>query len=188
MTKQQIRKEMLMKRSLLAKEDIRRASDIIGTQILHTDAFRHAQNICLYMPIKNEIDFTYLFDEILEQDKQIWLPKIINNQMDFYMYSGKEQMTEGAFHIQEPVSDVVLDSKSDTFIIMPGAVFSEDGNRIGYGGGYYDRYMTLHPQCTYVAVCYDFQILDTIPNEAHDKKPSFIISEKRMLLFEAGRR
>ncbi|MDD6136756.1 MAG: 5-formyltetrahydrofolate cyclo-ligase, partial [Lachnospiraceae bacterium] len=58
--------------------------------------------------------------------------------------------------------------------------FSINGDRIGYGGGYYDRYMEAYPNCQYLAVCYDYQVLEEIPYEQHDRRPNVILTEQRI--------
>ena len=65
---------------------------------------------------------------------------------------------------------------------MPGAVFSEARDRIGYGGGYYDRYLSEHVLCHTLAVCYELQIVEDLPTEEHDIRPDAVISERRILL------
>jgi 5-formyltetrahydrofolate cyclo-ligase len=96
--------------------------------------------------------------------------------MEFYIYDEATALINGAYNILEPASDEILEPDSDTLIIMPGAVFSKDKKRIGYGGGYYDRYLAEHPECKTIAVAYNFQILDEIPYEEHDMCPDLIVN------------
>ena len=78
----------------------------------------------------------------------------------------------------------ILEPDERTLIIMPGSVFDVHGHRIGYGGGYYDKYLARHTQCRTIAVCFDFQIVEELPAEDHDICPELIVSEKRCIRAE----
>jgi 5-formyltetrahydrofolate cyclo-ligase len=134
------------------------------------------------MPIRNEVDVRLLLEPARSDGKLVYLPKVLpEDYMEFYSYTENTSLISGAYNILEPDSKDVLVPDSDTLIIMPGAVFSKDRERIGYGGGYYDRYLAAHPECKTVAVAYDFQILEQIPYEEHDICPDLVVSERRRI-------
>lgn len=181
-SKSNIRKEILSVRSNMSEEDVLTLSRAICTTIKSHEFYDICSDICLYMPIRNEVSVDLLMNDIFNTDKQIWLPKIIDDKMLFYLYTKNTGLNDNnKYHIPEPESDIILKPDSNTLIIMPGAVFSADGDRIGYGGGYYDRYLSLYSNCKTIAVCYDFQILDSIPTEEYDIRPQYIVSEKRII-------
>ena len=98
--------------------------------------------------------------------------------MDFYTYNEQTALVEGAYHILEPDSMVQLEPEKTggtCLIVMPGAVFTRSCDRIGYGGGYYDRYLAAHPDCHTAAVGYAIQIVDSIMTEATDIKPEVVL-------------
>lgn len=181
MTKKEIRNQILGIRKGLQQDEVINVSKAICSRITKQGYLNDISDICLYMPIKNEIDLADLVSICREQQINIWLPRIINHTMDFYKYDETTKLIEGAYHILEPDNEDVLSPNEHTLIIVPGSVFSFNGDRIGYGGGYYDRYMVQYPICTYLAVCYDFQILPEIPCEEHDQKPDIILSEQRII-------
>ena len=180
-SKKEIRKEILNKRSAMSSLDVNTLSAGICRRLAMTEQYNNAENVCLYMPIKNEADVTLLIDALRRNGRTVWLPRVIGGHMDFYIYNEDTPLISGAFGIREPDSKTVLVPDSRTLVVMPGAVFSVKRGRIGYGGGYYDRFLEENSRCMTAAVCYDFQIIDEVPAEAHDIKPQIIVSEKRII-------
>ncbi|MDE6026411.1 MAG: 5-formyltetrahydrofolate cyclo-ligase [Lachnospiraceae bacterium] len=176
--KKEIRKRMLQIRNGLEEAYIKQASHEICTRLKACPLFEDAKSICLYMPVNNEVDVTELFDDLTMEGKKIYLPKVKDGNMEFYLFTGTDHLTKGAYNIPEPDSSICLTPEENTLVVMPGVAFSRDGYRLGYGGGYYDRYLSKYPQCKTVAVCYKEQIVDKLVTEEHDVKPDFIISSQ----------
>lgn len=177
-TKKELRKSILKKRASMSRESVEKFSQIICNRLTESDIYKSAENICLYIPIKNEVEVTYIIDAAIDNGKRIWLPRIIEDTMEFYHYDRSVTLIpDHRYNIPEPQSDRRLIPDNKTLIIMPGAVFSVKRDRIGYGGGYYDRYLSKYPICRTAAVCYNFQIVDNIPSDVHDVKPDVIVSE-----------
>ncbi len=180
--KKEIRKRMLAKRQELSNEEVGEKSQQICARLKKLDIFCRSKNICLYMPVRNEVDVTLLFEIVWESKKQLWLPRVDKNtgQMRFFSYGKDTPLMKGMYNILEPDGTRCLVPDETTLVVMPGAVFSRNRERIGYGGGYYDRFLAENDMCRTVAVCYDFQILKSIPAQLHDIKPEMIISEERI--------
>lgn len=182
MDKSEIRKEMLDKRASLTQDKVKEISQMICIAVRVLESYKTAKNVCLYMPIKNEVDVRYVMEDARHEGKDIWLPKVNGKNMDFYSYGMNTKLIKGSYGILEPDSNEILIPDKKTFIVMPGAAFSEKHDRIGYGGGYYDRFLNKHNMCMTAAVCYNFQILPQIPVESYDIRPDVIVSEERILL------
>ena len=180
--KKEIRKKILGQRKELETEFIREASAHICQSIQELDLYKKAEDICLYMPIRNEVELDVLREFSWADGKRTWLPKVRDEQMDFCLFGPQSSLREGAYGILEPEESEVLVPRDTTLVIMPGAVFSEARDRIGYGGGYYDRYLSEHVLCHTLAVCYELQIVEDLPTEEHDIRPDAVISERRILL------
>ena len=176
--KRELRKEILAIRAGMQEKEVRERSRIICNNLRRRKEYENAEELCLYMPIKNEVDVTLLLEAAEKEGKGIWLPRVIESEMEFFRYGSGVGLVKGSFNIMEPDSDEILIPNEKTLIIMPGAVFSFKRERIGYGGGFYDRFLEKHPACMTAAVCYSFQILNEIPSEKHDIKPDIIISEE----------
>ena len=181
MNKKDIRDSVLFLRNSLDKKEASYISRGICNDVTELEIYENAKDICLYMSINNEVDLSYLMEQSYKDGKNVWLPRVIEKQMDFYRYEKDTKLIEGAYGIKEPDSKDVLVPDDNTLIIMPGAVFSEDRKRIGYGGGYYDKYLAKHPKCHTVAVCYELQIFPDIPSEEYDIKPEIIVTEERII-------
>lgn len=181
MDKKELRKMILSKRRAMSDSDVHDKSLLICDNIRRSRAYEKAKDVCLYMPINNEVDVALMYDQILDDGKRVWLPKVSEDEMEFYSFDRDTPIVIGAFGITEPDSDEVLEPDGDTLVIMPGAVFSHGRDRIGYGGGYFDKYLDRHPGVMTVAACFDMQIVDSIPAEMHDIKPQVLVSEKRII-------
>jgi 5-formyltetrahydrofolate cyclo-ligase len=180
--KKEIRREILKKRSVMSPDEVLEQSQCICENVVLSESYKSCKKLCLYMPIRNEVDVRLLIESARADGKSIYLPKVMpGDYMEFFAYTRDTALVSGAYGILEPDSNdaftEVLTPDGDTLIIMPGAVFSKDNRRIGYGGGYYDRYLAEHTECKTMAVAYDFQILDEIPYEEHDMCPDVIITK-----------
>ena len=190
LTKKEIRKAVLTERSALDEETVALASQVICQKIMGIDVYEEATDVCLYMPMQNEVDVLLLAEAAEEDGKRVWVPKVIEKTtgkgdekkagvMVFNRFTGlgEEDIITGAYDIRESRSEEILEPNDKTLIIMPGAVFTPWKDRIGYGGGFYDKFLDEHPQCKTIAACYDLQVVDELPVEEHDRKPDYVVSE-----------
>ena len=135
-----------------------------------------ATDVCLYMPTRNEVDVLLLAEPAEAAGKRVWVPKVVEKAtgkgdakaagtMVFNRFTGlgEEDIITGAYDIRESRSDEILEPGEGTLIIMPGAVFTPWRDRIGYGGGFYDKYLSEHPQCKTIGGCFDLQVVDELP-------------------------
>ena len=176
-SKEELRNKILKKRARLSAEDVRRRSKRICELVRGMEAYEKAADICLYMPVRNEVDVTYLADAARNDGKRLWIPRVEGRKMNFYRWDEDTKLTKGVFGISEPAAERPLPREAEALVVMPGAVFSRERDRIGYGGGYYDAFIAGREKCHTVAVCYDFQIVDRIPREAHDVRPDAVVSD-----------
>lgn len=183
-SKIEIRKAMLKKRRLMTESLVLEKSRQIVECIFKHPLYKYANQICLYMPIQNEIDVTLMFDKVFSDGKALFLPKVFGDRMDFYYYDKEVDLVKGTYDIWEPDSKIVLVPDDNTLVICPGSVFSKTGDRIGYGGGYYDKYLSKYPMVKTMAVAYEFQVHDEIPCEPTDHKMDYCVSEEN--IYEKG--
>ena len=176
-SKKEIRDTILDIRKSFDTDYLGRLSTVICNRVIKQEAYLNCKDLVLYMPINNEVNLDIIMLDAIKHGKKIWLPRIINKNMEFYRYTKETKFIKGAYGILEPDTEEILQPDFDTLIIMPGAAFSEDMGRIGYGGGYYDKYFSKHPYCKTIAVCYNFQILPMLPTDVLDIKPDMIISD-----------
>lgn len=181
-SKKEIRDTILDIRKSFDKEYLNRLSNVICNRVIKQEAYINCKNLVLYMPINNEVNLDILMNKGFQDNKRIWIPKVLNKNMEFYRITKDTKLIKGAYGILEPDCEEILIPDNNTLIIMPGAAFSEDLGRIGYGGGYYDKYLSKHTCCKTIAVCYNFQIMPMIPMDEHDIRPDIIISDDNIFI------
>ncbi len=175
--KKRLRREVLTLRHAMTTEEILERSSVICEKILGMREVAAAKEICLYMPINNEVDVSLMVERLRSIGKKLYLPRVNGHNMHFFAYESNTRLAPGGFGILEPWDSEQLVAGEDTLIIMPGAVFSEDCDRVGYGGGYYDRYLKKHPEAKTIAVAYAFQVQKSIPVNEQDVRPESLITE-----------
>lgn len=183
MTKSELRKSMSDKRNRLTTEEIYKKSADIFKNIINMGIFKNVKSVFTFVNYKSECDTSYIIDYCIANKIRIAVPKVNGERMDFYLIKSKADLLPGTFGILEPYTKEVVVPDESSVIIMPGLVFDSKGNRIGYGGGYYDKYISIHNLGIKVSICFDFQIIENniIKSESTDIKPDFIVTENRVL-------
>lgn len=179
--KKQLRKRVLSMRNSLDKDNKNSFDREIFNKLVLSELYNKSMNIFIYISFGSEVETKDIIMKALDDGKKVYVPKINgeNNEMKAINIESLEGLVENSFGILEPISDVEISKEKIDLIIVPGAVFDKEGNRIGYGGGYYDRYLeAIKDKKNKIALVYDFQIVDYIPNEVHDIKVDYIISNK----------
>lgn len=183
--KRTLRKEMSVKRNALSSQECKIRSEQIAMRLLQSDMFEKSERICIYKAFRNEVSCDTICQKAWETGKEVYVPITDESKkrIDFYSITEQTVWKEGAYGIMEPVLagvESVLDAPA--LILMPGLVFDRNKHRIGYGGGYYDKYLATHPIHITAALCYDFQItVQELPSEEHDILPDYLITEQIIL-------
>lgn len=156
----------------------------IYNNLFNDELFIKAKNIFIYIGFGTEIDTKPIIKRALNENKKVYIPKVYKNDksMKAIRLKSFEHLKENSMGILEPIEDSEYISKDDIdLIIVPGVVFDEKGNRIGYGGGYYDRYLTeIQSKNNKLVLAYEFQVLDCIIEEDHDIKVDYILTEEKI--------
>ena len=179
--KQMLRKQMRSQRDSLSGEEQKNRSNLIAERLLESELYRQHCRICIYQAFRNEVSCDTIMYESWKCGKEVFVPVTDeqNKTMEFYKVTEQTQWRLGAYGIMEPVLEAAAEPLTEpALILMPGLVFDRDKHRIGYGGGYYDKYLAVHPIHVTAALCYDFQIVsEDLPYEEHDILPDYIITE-----------
>lgn len=178
--KKTLRRQLLNHRDSFENRDY--ADRIISNHLL--DFSKDYRRIFTYINYSSEVNTEEFIRKSLQYSKEIYAPicNINNYTMIASRVENFDSLTKNAYGILEPkfsdASNVMFDA-----IIVPGAAFDIKGNRIGYGKGYYDKFIdALEYNVVKIGLCYDFQLLDNIPTEEHDAKMDIIITESRMVI------
>lgn len=167
--KSALRRQMLKMRKAAPREN----GEKIAARIRDLPEFCRAERVMLYMPIKGEADVT----ELLRDNKEFFFP--VTEGEEIYASPMTGEFTAGAFGVAEPVGRERFDGQID-IVIVPGVAFGRDGGRVGYGKGYYDRFLQ-GASALKIGVCHDFQLVEAIDGEAHDVKMDLIITQGETL-------
>lgn len=186
--KKNIRKQILAVREKMPPAVRREKSNSIAEALWAMPLYQEADVILIYVNYKSEVNTTDLVNKALADGKLVFAPKVSGETMEFYRLTGINDLQEGYCGIPEPVPGEAFDMEMDTghtLMLMPGAVFDEHCHRIGYGKGFYDRYlMRLSESGTVIhtlALCFECQVLSEIPSEVHDIRPQMVLTEKRLI-------
>ena len=175
-----IRKRIKTVRNAMHRDDCIYRSKLICERLACLEDYRNAQNICAYISKGNEVDTRLIIDKAWEDGKHVFVPKVYGKDMHFIELTNYDELRIGNFGILEPESDDHTEISSG-LMFMPGVAFDRQRNRIGFGGGFYDRYLASHGQLVTVALAYDCQIVDFIDSEQTDIKPHIIVTESGVI-------
>lgn len=192
-SKKEIRKQILQKRDALSLQERQQKSQIIAQSVISTVAFQKSNKLLLFASYKSEVDVSLIMQYAFEMQKQVYLPKVIGLEMEFYKVSSVSELRDGYCGIKEPEANIsqkfVPKQEEIVFVLLPGAVFDKEGGRIGYGKGFYDRFLQnlekVVPKSNLckIAVAFTCQIVDNgrIMKEEHDILPDYIVTEESIL-------
>lgn len=179
-SKEEIRKEVILKRKHLDKEYIDIYSEHISEKIFNLKDYEEAECIFVYMDYQGEVKTDRIIQESFSRNKKVAIPKIVDGQMNFYYISNIKEIEYGYYGIREPILNNGIDNiakENDPLIIIPGVAFDVKKHRIGHGKGFYDKYLKGKEYTKKIGVAFDFQIYDSIPYEIHDILPDKIITQ-----------
>ena len=170
-----LRKHLLEKRDAISAELRDILSKNIHQNLKHISSYINSQNIACYFPIGSEVDTYAIMLDILRQNKCLLLPRIVNDNLMFYNVPSLEKLEKGNFGIMEPKDSCKKADKIDC-VLVPTVGVSKLGIRLGYGKGYYDKFLSS-TDAIKISLTYSKQIVKTIPSDSHDIKMNWIITE-----------
>lgn len=176
-TKKEIRKQIFAARKQCTDAQVEEWSKMITERVASLPAFKNAERILAYADYNHEVITKYIIEKAWEAGKEVAVPKVDGKDMIFYKLEDFSQLEAGYFGIPEPARGEIV-SWEEALMIMPGVAFDRDNHRVGYGGGFYDRFLEKHTSVQRVAVAFDFQMLEEVPVEPTDICPQIIVTEK----------
>lgn len=168
MDKQALRKEIREKKRAMTEQQIVSASERLGELFLASEAYKRAKTIYGYLPYNQEVRTVPMLQQALRDGKKVAVPKCYGDEMRFIYLDDLSKVEKGYCGIPEPIADEPIADDPTALVLMPGLAFDPQGHRMGYGGGFYDKFLEKEPNHPTLALCYDFQMLDHLETEAHD--------------------
>ncbi len=179
-TKSDIRKQIYGKRKACTDAQIDQWSRRITEKVTALPSFLSEKRVMVYADYNHEVVTRYIIEEAWKQGKEVAVPKVTGKDMDFIRLTDFSQLKPGYYGIPEPETGEKVHWE-EALMIMPGVAFDRENHRVGYGGGFYDRFLEKHPLIKRVAVAFDFQIMEQVPVEPTDIFPQIIVTEKEEL-------
>ncbi len=192
MTKQEIRAEITNKKSLMKQEEIEELSLILADKFCNLEEYKNAACIYAYMSYNQEVNTKHIIERAWKDGKRVAVPKtlasgkkiskngkIIPDFMEFIYIDSFNKLEKGYVDILEPVFDEnKIANEKEVLILMPGLAFDKNYNRIGYGGGFYDKYLSSHNETKFIKIAlgFPFQLYENIPTDPHDEKMDIVLT------------
>lgn len=190
-TKEEIRKDLLLKRDSLAPHEWSGASSKIQRTILESKLYAECDKLFIYSDYHGEVGTIVIIEDALMKGKEVYLPKCLENfteaRMEFYRVRSTYELVPGYKGIMEPMENndnkFIYDplSKENLLMFVPGVVYDKNFNRMGYGKGYYDNYLKDKPTMFKIGIAFSLQLIDEIPISENDIKMDFIVTENTLI-------
>lgn len=177
-SKRDIRKRILFERTHMSYEEWERKSDIICNKIVKHPLFSEADSIYCYVDYNGEVKTRSMIEKAWDLKKKVAVPKVEGDVMHFYHIENFSDLEEGYRGILEPKTDFPAQD-NHALVIMPGVAFDRNRNRVGYGKGFYDKFLKGHNGPA-IAIAFELQIVNQIPANSHDFCPEILITEEKM--------
>lgn len=168
MDKKELRSCIRLKKRAMTEQQIEQKSRVLAQLFTASDMYRSAKTIYGYLPYNQEVRTVPMLEQALRDGKRVAVPKVYGDEMKFIYMTDLTQVAAGYAGIPEPIADGPVAEDPTALVLMPGLAFDAQGHRIGYGGGFYDKFLEQEPKHPTLALCYDFQMLPQIPVQEHD--------------------
>ncbi len=168
MDKKALRREIREKKRAMTEEEIVFRSEKLGQLFVQSEAYRKAKTVYGYLPYNQEVRTVPMLEQALREGKRVAVPKIYGDTMKFLYLDDLSKVEKNDMGIPEPIADIPMAEDKNALVLMPGLAFTKQGDRMGYGGGFYDRFLAEEPDHPTLALCYDFQMVDSLPTEEFD--------------------
>lgn len=180
-SKKEIRKYIFAQRKELSIEEVEKNSLLICDTVTSLPEFQAAECVYAYADYNKEVITRGIIEEAWKAGKRVAVPKVTGaHEMKYYYITSLDQLSPGYFQIPEPEEGAEA-QEENAFLIVPGVAFDKNRHRAGYGQGFYDRYLSMHPKHKTAAIAFEFQIVEEIPAEATDIFPDKVVTEKRVI-------
>lgn len=190
MDKKALRRKMLQRRGLLPEEERLQLSHRIAKMVEQHPDFILADTVLVFVGYASEVCTDEMIRNSLAVNKKVYVPKVMGTAMDFFRIHGLDDCEAGFRGILEPKTTkepYVKQPGEKALMLLPGLAFDEAGHRLGYGGGFYDRYLMEHHDIVKMGIGFEFQMTKYVPTDKFDQVLDFFVSEKKVRHMEKGK-
>lgn len=175
MDKVMLRKSIREKKRAMTDAQIEEKSALLKDLFMQTEQYKNATVIYGYLPYNQEVRTVPILLQAMRDGKKVAVPKVYGDEMRFIYLDDISAVSTGYAGIPEPIADFPIAEDPTALVLMPGLAFDKQGHRIGYGGGFYDKFLEKEPDHPKVALCYDFQVLPSLEVLEHDIPVDLVI-------------
>ena len=168
MNKKEMRAIIRAQKRAMTEEQIVSASRNLGVLFRNSELYQNAKSIYGYLPYNQEVRTTPMLEQAIRDGKRVAVPKCYGEEMRFLWLDDVTQVAPGYANIPEPIADGPVADDTTALVLMPGLAFDPQGHRIGYGGGFYARFLAEEPDHPTLALCYGFQMVEHLETEEFD--------------------
>lgn len=168
MDKKLLRKQIREQKKQLTDNYIEETSRQLAEMFFQTDYYQNAKTVYGYLSYNQEVRTLPILQRALQDGKRVAVPKVYGDTMRFIYLEDLSAVAPGCMSIPEPVADEPIAEDKTALVLMPGVAFDKKGNRMGYGGGFYDKFLAREQEHPTVALCYAFQMVEEIPTDEYD--------------------
>lgn len=177
MDKRELRRLVRTKKQQFSAADLRTMSEKIISNLLSMPVMKESRTVLMYYSLDDEVNTHDAIDRLVADGKTVLLPVVIgDNAMELHRYTGPDDLRIGSYGIKEPVGPLYSDYGKIDVAVIPGMSFDHNGNRLGRGKGYYDRFLPRLPQAKKIGICFPFQIFPTVPTDENDIKMDIVLA------------
>ncbi len=168
MDKQALRRIIRQQKRAMTQEQIISASEKLEKLFIASPLYQQAKTIYGYLPYNQEVRTVPMLERALRDGKRVAVPKVYGDEMKFIYMDDLTAVETGYAGIPEPIEDGPVADDPTALVLMPGLAFDKEGHRIGYGGGFYDKFLSAEPGHPTLALCYEFQMQEHLETEEFD--------------------
>ena len=168
MDKKELRSRIRAQKRAMSEAEIAQKSERLGQLFAASSLYRQAKTIYGYLPYNQEVRTVPMLERALRDGKRVAVPKVVGEEMIFIYLDDLNAVEKGYAGIPEPIANGPVADDPHALVLMPGLAFDPQGHRIGYGGGFYDRFLAAQPEHPTLALCYDFQLLSHLETDSFD--------------------
>ena len=179
MDKKALRQAIGEKKRAMDMARVEEISARLAENLFKSVEYQTARSIYIYLPFNQEVRTEPIIRRAWAEGKRVAVPKVIGDEMVFIWIDSFDHLAASGYGIPEPIGDGPLADDPTALVIMPGLAFDLAGHRVGYGGGYYDRFLQREPGHPLVALCFGFQLLEHVETETHDIPVDKVIADQQ---------
>lgn len=171
-------------RDSLTHDEVIEKSRIITETLIASDLFKKSGSLFVYLNVRNEVSTQMLIEHCFQIGKPVYVPVTREKEMFFAQLCDFSDLIPAGYGISEPAHPAAAEPDEKSLFIIPGVGFDKCGNRIGYGAGFYDKYLHCRSSMHLIGVCFEIQLTDELPKEETDVTMDSVLTEKRWIIVE----